>query len=60
MEYERDMKIMYMKAVFNCLNEFLIEEKSIASHVNTRTNIGAGELSMSIKEFNGVFDKEET
>ena len=49
MSYERDMKIMYMKAVFNCLNEFLIEEKSIATHVNSRSTIGAGELSLSIK-----------
>lgn len=46
------MKIMYLKAVFNCLNEFLIEEKSIATHVNTRSTIGTGELSISIKEFN--------
>lgn len=47
--FERDLKIMYMKSVFNCINEFLIEEKSASAFMNGRSSIGPGELSLAIK-----------
>lgn len=40
--FERDLKIMYMKAVFNCLNEYFIEMKSLNSFMNSRSSIGPG------------------
>ena len=50
--FERDLKIMYMKSVFNCVNEFLIETKSVFSYMNARSSIGPGELTLAIKEYN--------
>ena len=41
-QFERDLKIMYMKSVFNCFNEYLIEAKSTFSHLNARSSIGPG------------------
>ena len=38
--FERDLRIMYMKAVFNCLNESLIEAKSFYTFMNGRSSIG--------------------
>lgn len=50
--FERDLKIMYMKSVFNCVNEFLIETKSSNAFMNGRSSIGPGELSLALKEYN--------
>lgn len=50
--FERDLKIMYMKSVFNCINELLIETKSSNAFMNGRSSIGPGELSLAIKEYN--------
>lgn len=40
--FERDLKIMYMKSVFNCINEYLIELKSANAFMNGRSSIGPG------------------
>ena len=50
--FERDLRIMYMKAVFNCLNESLIEAKSFYTFMNGRSSIGPGELTLALKEYN--------
>ena len=55
--FERDLKIMYMKSVFNCFNEFLIEAKSVNSYINSRSSFGPGELTLAIKEYNKKFKK---
>ena len=49
MSFERDLRIMYMKAVFNCYNELIIENKSQRSFMNGRSSIGPGELTLAIK-----------
>ena len=43
---------MYMKSVFNCLNEMIIEVKSFYTFMNGRSSIGPGELKLAIREFN--------
>lgn len=50
--FERDLKIMYMKSVFNCINQFLIETKSSNAFMNARSSIGPGELTLALKEYN--------
>ena len=50
---------MYMKAVFNCYNEMIIEVKSFYTYMNGRSSIGPGELKLAIKEYNQLSDKEE-
>ena len=52
MSFERDLKIMYLKAVFNCYNEMIIEVKSFKSYMNGRSSIGPGELTLALKEYN--------
>jgi hypothetical protein len=42
LRFERDLKIMYMKAVFNCYNELIIETKSFYTFMNGRSSIGPG------------------
>lgn len=42
LSFERDLKIMYMKSVFNCYNEFIIETKSFSTFMNARSSIGPG------------------
>ena len=49
---------MYMKAVFNCYNELIIEAKSQKTFVNGRSSIGPGELTLSVKEYNSQCDRE--
>jgi hypothetical protein len=52
LSFERDLKIMYMKSVFNCFNEFIIETKSFYTYMNGRSSIGPGELTLALKEYN--------
>ena len=48
-----------MKSVFNCFNQFLIEERSFGTYMNSRSTISAGELSLSIKEFNYICTEKD-
>lgn len=50
--FERDLKIMYMKSVFNCYNELIIETKSFYTFMNGRSSIGPGELTLALREYN--------
>lgn len=50
---------MYMKAVFNCYNELIIEIKSSKTFMNGRSSIGPGELSLALKEYNVVCGRSE-
>ena len=50
--FERDLRIMYLKSVFNCLNEMIIEVKSFYTFMNGRSSIGPGELTLAIRDFN--------
>jgi hypothetical protein len=59
MSFERDLRIMYMKAVFNCYNELIIEAKSCRSSMNSRSSIGPGELTLALKEYNDQCSKRE-
>lgn len=56
LSFERDLKIMYMKSVFNCFNEFIIETKSFYTFMNGRSSIGPGELTLALKEYNCTCD----
>lgn len=58
--FERDLRIMYLKAVFNCLNEFLIECKSSSTFINARSSIGPGELKLALKEYNQRFSPAQS
>lgn len=40
---------MYMKSIFNSLNEVIIENKSNYTFMNARSSIGPGELTLAIK-----------
>lgn len=50
---------MYMKAVFNCYNELIIETKSFYSYMNGRSSIGPGELTLALREYNWQCGREE-
>jgi hypothetical protein len=52
LSFERDLKIMYMKSVFNCYNEIIIETKSFYTYMNGRSSIGPGELTLALREYN--------
>jgi hypothetical protein len=52
MRFERDLKIMYMKSVFNCYNELIIETKSFYTFMNGRSSSGPGELTLALREYN--------
>lgn len=43
---------MYMKSVFNCYNELIIETKSFYTYMNGRSSIGPGELTLALREYN--------
>ena len=49
LSFERDLRIMYMKAVFNCYNELIIETKTLKSCMHGRSSIGPGELTLALK-----------
>jgi hypothetical protein len=59
LSFERDLKIMYMKSVFNCYNEFIIETKSFSTFMNARSSIGPGELSLALREYNCPSDGKD-
>jgi hypothetical protein len=40
---------MYMKSVFNCYNELIIETKSFYTFMNGRSSIGPGELTLALR-----------
>ena len=50
---------MYMKSVFNCINELLIETKSANAFMNARSSIGPGQLSLAIKEYNEDYNPDQ-
>lgn len=58
--FERDLKIMYMKAVFNCYNELIIETKSSWTFMNGRSSIGPGELTLALKEYNYTSEEQQS
>ncbi len=43
---------MYMKSVFNCYNELIIETKSFYTFMNGRSSLGPGELTLALREYN--------
>jgi hypothetical protein len=50
---------MYMKSVFNCYNELIIETKSFYTFMNSRSSIGPGELTLALREYNWECESEE-
>lgn len=59
LSFERDLKIMYMKSVFNCYNELIIETKSFYTYMNGRSSIGPGELTLALREYNWECQQHE-
>ena len=50
---------MYYKAVFNCLNESIIEIKCSYSSISGRSTIGPGELRVSLLDSNSIVSKKQ-